>query len=295
MATTTSIRPTTGFTAAQSVVLRQTGNLMSHGAAVHHLRGATALGRMQLQRISDATIRAAMPPISAAQTPAACQTGCNHNCNQGRRCACSGAPIDALRPKPINTRPNAFEQCLSDFGALDLNDPEGYPGDAEIDAAMTRRDIRAAGAWRWVWRIAAVGMAAIAVAALTGCGGGDDADRFEPALAMPQGVALVGDALPGLPTAGRQYVAVINRVGAPGTGAAAAHQSGADCEAAKQLGRQICVIVTTAADGEGAQIGKWLTAANYGAVYCDLTAPKADTAALLTRCAADAAAMVRAL
>ena len=57
----------------------------------------------------------------------------------------------------------------------------------------------------------------------------------------------------------------------------------------------MCVIVSTAADGEGAQIGKWLAAADLGAVFCDLTNPKADTAATVTRCAVDAMSIVRAL
>lgn len=282
---TKQIKPSTGLTAAQQAVFRDTGLLLSHAAAVYHLRGQTSIGRAALAEI-----------FSTLTGPEIPQT---HTATSAPRI---GGPLNGFEPKPANRSVSAIEQAVSDFGALDLHRDEDTPTAGQIAEQLTPNTARAASAWRWLWRAASIGiMVALGVtmaSALTGCGGGggDDQDaRIEPALAMPQGVALTGSALPGLPTAGPQHVTVINHIGLPGTGAAAALQSRADCEAAKKTGMQVCVIVSTAADGEGAQIGKWLAAADLGAVFCDLTNPKTDTAAAITRCAADAMSIVRTL
>lgn len=296
---TKQIKPATGLTAAQQAVFRDTGLLLSHAAAVYQLRGQTSIGRAALAELFSTLTGPEIPQTRTATS--APRIGCTTSCKPDHRCTCHGGPLNGFEPKPANRSVSDLEQAVSDFGALDLHRDEDTPTAGQIAEQLTPNTARAARAWRWLWRAASIGiMVALGVTvagALTGCGGGggDDQDaRIEPALAMPQGVALTGSALPGLPTAGPQHVTVINHIGLPGTGAAAALQSRADCEAAIK-GRQVCVIVSTAADGEGAQIGKWLAAADLGAVFCDLTNPKADTASAVTRCAADAVSIVRAL
>lgn len=48
---TKQITPATGLTAAQQAVFRDTGLLLSHAAAVYHLRGQTSIGRAALAEI----------------------------------------------------------------------------------------------------------------------------------------------------------------------------------------------------------------------------------------------------
>ena len=47
-----SLKSNTGMTAAQQRVMQETGLVMSHSAALHHLRSKTTLARMQLHRIA---------------------------------------------------------------------------------------------------------------------------------------------------------------------------------------------------------------------------------------------------
>ena len=264
---TKQIKPATGLTAAQQAVFRDTGLLLSHAAAVYQLRGQTSIGRAALAEIFSTLTGPEIPQTRTATS--APRIGCTTSCTPDHRCTCHGGPLNGFEPKPANRSVSAIEQAVSDFGALDLHRDEDTPTAGQIAEQLTPNTARAASAWRWLWRAASIGiMVALGVtmaSALTGCGGGggDDQDaRIEPALAMPHGVALTGSALPGLPTAGPQHVTVI---------------------------------VSTAADGEGAQIGKWLAAADLGAVFCDLNNPKANTTSAVTRCAADAVSIVRAL
>lgn len=186
-----SLKSNTGMTAAQQRVMQETGLLMSHSAALHHLRNETALARMQLHRISGTVspadaITAATRAAAIEQAPRGCtsspkQTGCNTNCGQGRRCTCTGASMPRLAPRATRRAPTRIEQRASDFGALDLTHQEHDATAGEVAEQMTVGDKVMARVYRWGWRIALVAAAGIW---MTGCGGGAaPADRFEPALA----------------------------------------------------------------------------------------------------------------
>jgi hypothetical protein len=146
---------------------------------------------------------------------------------------------------------------------------------------------------RWT-KAAALGLACtVTLLLLTGCGGGDDHDdRFEPALAMPQGVVMVGDPVPGATVpataaAADSRIALVHHIGRTGTGPAAADKTRSDCEAARAK-NITCVVVRAVDDGMGAEIGKWMLAEEMGLVLCDLTASP-DIDKNLIRCATAAA------
>ncbi|MFM2345374.1 MAG: hypothetical protein RL654_127 [Pseudomonadota bacterium] len=208
------------------------------------------------------------------------------------------------------TRSNPLEQRLSDFGVLGLDHTEPETAELAGDIArvmqispMTRL---AAAAWRVGTRVALAAALIGAIAALTGCGGGSADDDVEAPRQPAAPAAAPRSALVGQPIAGlvemspvsmaealNADVVISHRPGPPGTRAVAADQARADCTDAKTH-RRPCVIVTTAADGDGAQIGKMLAADSLRIPLCDLTrstTPQADIA----RCAAVAIASRRTL
>ena len=154
--------------------------------------------------------------------------------------------------------------------------------------------------WSGFWRVAAVAALSACVLTLAGCGGGDSGEA-EPtpmarAGAHPIRVGLVGQPIGtlspvSLAEAITQDVVISHRPAPPNTLAAAADAARADCEGAQKAARP-CVIVSTAIDGQGAQIGKWPAADSMRVTFCDLTRSTAlelDT----ERCAAIALASWR--
>ena len=110
------------------------------------------------------------------------------------------------------------------------------------------------------------------VLVLGGCGGGGEEtppatpDSTPSTTPFPHG--------PSTPSPG---VLVSPRPGPPGTGRHAADLSDADCRGLRSSNlRSVCVVQILPEDGEGAQIGKFLVAADLGAVLCEpLQAPEA--------------------
>lgn len=199
---------------------------------------------------------------------------------------------------------SSIERCLTDWGVLA---DSGYtePDTCEIPMAMAQAMQRpgaqlAVSCWRGFWRLAGVSLLAAGILTLAGCGGGGaDDDEVAPPRAPVQrasSAALVGQPVGSmspvsLAEAITADVVVSYRPGPTGTYAVAADQSRTDCEGANDAHRP-CVVVATAADGYGAQMGKWLLADSMRVTYCDLirsTTPQQD----IERCAAVALAAWR--
>ncbi|SIR68406.1 hypothetical protein SAMN05421778_11486 [Sphaerotilus natans] len=216
----------------------------------------------------------------------------------------------ALQPVQRNTEErlalqvHRIEQRLTDWGVLaeaGYTEPDTSEIRADLAAAMQSPGAQlAVSCWRGFWRVAAVAALSACVLTLAGCGGGggDDAEPapMAPARANQIRAGLVGQPVGtlspvSLAEAITQDVVISHRPGPPGTLAAAADAARADCEGAQKAARP-CVIVSTAIDGQGAQVGKWLAADSMRVTFCDLTRSTAlelDT----ERCAAIALASWR--
>ncbi len=208
--------------------------------------------------------------------------------------------IGAAAPR----EPHSIEQRLTDWGVLaepDYTEPDTSEIPNAMAIAMQRPGAElAVSCWRGFWRVAAVAALSACVLTLAGCGGGGG-DEAEPAPMTPARSNQIRAGLVGQPVgtlspvsmseAITQDVVISHRPGPPGTLAAAADAARMDCEGARKAGRP-CVIVSTAIDGQGAQVGKWLAADSMRVIFCDLTRSTAlelDT----ERCAAVALAAWR--